>query len=237
MEFGLSIIPSIILLVYIYKLDKKEKEPVDFLIRLFVFGVMVTFPVSVIESFVKTLLLVKINPSQVASAVLEAFLVAACCEEIGKFLIMKSCVWEDRNFNCTFDGIVYAVFVSLGMATLENIMYVADGGIRTAIFRMFTSVPGHMSFAVFMGYFFSKMKLAAIRDDYKGYIFNRNMALIVPIFLHGIYDCILMVARTIPFYGRYGQMINLWYEFVAILFLVTFIWVKRASRKDTYFTR
>jgi len=236
MEFALSVIPSVVLLAYIYRLDKKEKEPVDFLLRLFTFGALVTWPVSTIEGAVSSFIVVKFSMSPVVWAMLKAFVVAGLCEETGKYLILKNCVWDDRHFNCTFDGIVYAVFVSLGMATLENIFYVADGGIRTALARMFTSIPGHMSFAVYMGFFFSRMKLAAIRDDYRGYVRNRTLAIIVPIFIHGLYDCILMVNRIIPSITVQSQIMKIWYEFIIILFLLTFILVKRASRKDAYFS-
>jgi hypothetical protein len=45
-------------------------------------------------------------------------------------------------FSQKFDGIVYAVFVSMGFAAIENIMYVFDYGYQTGLVRAFTAVPG-----------------------------------------------------------------------------------------------
>ena len=44
--------------------------------------------------------------------------------------------WRDPNFNYRFDGIVYAVFVSLGFAAFENISYVVGYGLTTAVARV-----------------------------------------------------------------------------------------------------
>ncbi len=47
-----------------------------------------------------------------------AFAVVAVVEEGTKFLLMKLKTWKNPNFNYSFDGIVYAVSVSLGFAAL-----------------------------------------------------------------------------------------------------------------------
>lgn len=80
--------------------------------------------------------------------------------------------------------------VSLGFATLENIMYVlgsADvdvkGGFVTGVVRMFTAVPAHAICGVIMGYFFGKSKF---EDEHKQK--NLALALIAPAAFHGAYD-------------------------------------------------
>lgn len=47
--FGL--IPPIILLIYIYKLDKIEKEPPRMILRLFLFGIFSVIPAMFLEAF------------------------------------------------------------------------------------------------------------------------------------------------------------------------------------------
>mgnify|MGYP002514454572 CR=1 FL=1 len=55
--------------------------------------------------------------------------------------------------------IVYSVFVSLGFACFENILYVfANQSIAVGISRGILSVPGHACDAVFMGYYLSMAK-------------------------------------------------------------------------------
>ena len=50
------------------------------------------------------------------------------------------------------DGIVYATAASLGFATIENILYVLDGGLAVGIVRAIASVPGHVVFACIWGF-------------------------------------------------------------------------------------
>ena len=88
-----------------------------------------------------------------------AFAVVAVVEEGTKFLLMKLRTWKNPNFNYSFDGIVYAVSVSLGFAAFENIKYVMNFGLSVALPRAVLAVPGHMGFAVFMGLFYGRAKL------------------------------------------------------------------------------
>ena len=90
------------------------------------------------------------------------------------------------------DGIVYAVFASLGFATAENVLYVVFRyanvgfvGIQRAIF----SVPAHMLFSITMGYYLSLAKYSLDAKRNKYYL---RLSLLIPIILHGIYDYILM---------------------------------------------
>ena len=53
-------------------------------------------------------------------------------------------------------GIVYAVMVSMGFATLENILYVYSYGYETGVLELLLAVPAHATFAVLMGYFMGK---------------------------------------------------------------------------------
>ena len=74
-------------------------------------------------------------------------------------------IWWDKNFDEYMDGIVYASFIGLGFACVENIMYVFSAsaesfqtGIGTSITRALLSVPAHFLFGVVLGYFLSLAK-------------------------------------------------------------------------------
>ncbi|MCK5135816.1 MAG: PrsW family intramembrane metalloprotease [Bacteroidales bacterium] len=180
-----SLAPVFIILFYIYFRDKYEKEPIRLLIKALVSGIVIVVPVIVVER-----LLISIMPSvgTVASAAYNAFLVAGCTEEVFKFLALYLLIWKSPSFNEKFDGIVYAVFVSLGFAAVENVMYVMDGGYHTAIVRAVTAVPAHALFGITMGYYFGIARMyPELRKSYL------RRALLIPIVLHGIYDFILMV--------------------------------------------
>ncbi len=74
--------------------------------------------------------------------VLLYFVVVALSEEGFKYLLLKKRTWYSSEFNCQFDGVVYAVFVALGFALWENISYVLMYGLGTAAIRAVTAVPG-----------------------------------------------------------------------------------------------
>ncbi len=180
----LALSPVFIILMYVYFRDKYEKEPVKLLLKSLLAGGLIVLPVSMTESILSGFMPVN---GTVTQAAYEAFVVAGCTEEIFKFLALYFLIWRNPNFNEKFDGIVYAVFVSLGFAAIENIMYVSHGGISVALTRSLTAVPAHALFGISMGYFFG----IAHMNREKRNLFLRK-ALLVPILLHGLYDFILL---------------------------------------------
>ena len=136
----------------------------------------------------------------VASSLWDAFSIsffgAAIPEECAKFLMLWLLLRKCRHFDEKMDGVVYAVFVSLGFAALENVLYLfenADEFVTVGIMRALFSVPGHFCFAVLMGYYYSLVKFypyAAMR--------HKVLVLLAPIIAHGIYDTILFSIGAIP---------------------------------------
>ena len=199
-----SLAPVVIILFYIYFRDKYEKEPLGLLLKALLMGIVVVIPVIFIER-----LLMNMMPqsSKVAAAFYHAFIVAGSTEELFKFLALYLLVWKSPSFNEKFDGIVYAVFVSLGFAGVENVLYVIDGGMQTALMRALTAIPAHAIFGIIMGYY---LGIAHMYTELKGPYLAR--ALLVPILLHGIYDFILMV--------EIGWLLLLFIPYVIILYVM-----------------
>lgn len=237
MLFTLAIFPSIVLLIYIYKMDKKEKEPKKLLWRLFLWGFFLIIPVGIIESLVDSVVESVFIEGSIFYALIEGFIVAACTEEVGKYLVLKSKTFKSPAFDCMFDGIVYAVFVSLGFASIENIAYVMDGDISVAIIRMLSSVPGHACDAVFMGYYYSKAKLCFEHGDESSYKKNKKLAVLVPIILHGIYDFLIMMEGDVVGDGLAVFATFIWIIVVITIFVKSFKLVKRASKDDEYIVK
>lgn len=204
-----SILPVIILMIYFYYHDKYEKEPVKSLAKAFLGGVLSVF---------LTLFLVYLfpfpipeNSPQAYLAFAQAFGQAGIPEEISKFAMLFLFIWRDKNFNEYYDGILYAVFVSLGFACVENIMYVMQYGMGTAISRGILAVPLHALCGVVMGYYFSLAKFTNHTT------INLLKSLFFAILAHGVYDFILF------FLAPYVEVL----PFVSVLSTVlvfVFVW-------------
>ncbi len=108
----------------------------------------------------------------------------ALIEEFSKFIFVRWVLYPNKHFNEPFDGIVYAVSVSLGFAGLENILYVmnSDNGVAVGVLRMFTAVPAHATFAVLMGYFLGRAK----HEQGKSYLAWYGLG--AATLFHGAYD-------------------------------------------------
>lgn len=181
---GMAVLPVVLLLIYIYKKDKFQHEPLKLLLAALGMGMLSVLPIIFVERWLSSL-----NPADGESGALyTAFVVAGCVEEGFKLLFLYWLIWRNKHFDEYFDGIVYAVFVSLGFALVENIMYVLGSGFQTGVIRALLSVPAHFLFAVVMGYFFALAKFNS-----KGYML---LAFLVPMILHGIFDGFLMVAQV-----------------------------------------
>jgi RsiW-degrading membrane proteinase PrsW (M82 family) len=79
--------------------------------------------------------------------------------------------------------------VSMGFATLENVLYVYQYGYATGIMRMFTAVPAHATFAILMGYFLGKAKFSHRKVFYYSVI-----ALLMAAIFHGAYDYFIFIS-------------------------------------------
>ena len=181
---AISLAPVVVILIYIYVRDKYEKEPFGLLLKAFVAGAVAVVPILIAESILSARGAGLPGYSGIAY---QAFVVAGFTEEIFKFFALYLVIWKNREFNEKFDGIVYAVYVAMGFATVENVIYVIQFGSSTGIARAFTAVPGHALFGVAMGYYFGLAKLSP-KNRSKNFLY----ALLIPVALHGTYDFILM---------------------------------------------
>ncbi|MCL2752656.1 MAG: PrsW family glutamic-type intramembrane protease [Defluviitaleaceae bacterium] len=193
--------------MYIFIRDKYEKEPIRLLVVGVLVGALITFPIIRTSGFVAAFMPVTL--SQIGEAVFTSFAIAGFVEEGFKFAALYFLIWHNRNLNEKMDGIVYAVFISLGFAAVENFLYVLHpqmGGLQTALSRAVISVPSHGFFGVLMGYYFSMAKFEP--QSRKKYIL---LALIVPWAVHGAYNSLLLVNMPLAFIA--------FVPFVAIMWL------------------
>ena len=125
----------------------------------------------------------------VAHQFFNAFFKVALVEEFSKFFFVRFILFNNKNFNEPFDGIVYAVMVGMGFATLENVLYVYQYGLATGILRMFTAVPAHATFAIIMGFFIGKQN-----SHIEKFFTLASYHLITAATFHGSYDYFLFIS-------------------------------------------
>ncbi len=184
----LAVLPAAWLLRYIYRLDPVEKEPAGLLGRLLILGAVACIPAVILEHLGMTYLMDGRLGYGIPSLLFENFIIVALSEEACKMVFLRLKTWNSSEFNYVFDGVVYAVFVSLGFAILENIGYVMEFGLGTAFVRAFTAIPGHAVFGLFMGCFYGFEKRASMGDHPASRIPFAICSLAVPVFCHGFYD-------------------------------------------------
>lgn len=182
-----AIAPVCIVIIYIYVKDKYEKEPKRLLLLSFVSGAIVSILITtILYSGFEVLLPLKNNFS-VQEQFIKAFFVVGFTEEFSKYVIVRYVSQPRKAFNEPFDGIIYAVMVSMGFAATENVMYVIQGGYEVAILRAFTAVPAHATFAILMGYFMGKAKFSNNK------VLLNFTGLLLAIIFHGTYDFFLFI--------------------------------------------
>ncbi|HMP87368.1 MAG TPA: PrsW family glutamic-type intramembrane protease [Lacibacter sp.] len=184
---ALSIAPGIAISLYILLMDRFNREPARYLLACFFLGCLSILP-AVIVQLSTTRPLEQWMGTGVAYTAVFAYIIVGLSEELSKFVVLRYYAFPKKAFDEPLDGIVYSVMVGMGFATLENIGYVMQHGLGTAILRMFLSVPAHGTFAVLMGYFAGKAKFEPHRSRellFKGVFWAT--------FFHGTYDFLLFL--------------------------------------------
>lgn len=186
---ALSLAPGVAISLFFYLKDKHEREPFRLLLLSFFYGALSTVITEVIRFPVNAILLTK--EEEVVYQFIDTFFKIAFVEECSKFLFVRFILFYNKNFNEPFDGIVYAVMVSMGFATVENVIYVFQYGITTGLFRMFTAVPAHAIFATIMGFYLGKAKFT-----HRKVLYYTLLALGAASLFHGFYDVVLLLPNA-----------------------------------------
>lgn len=194
-----SLAPSVALLCFFYLKDQYNSEPIGMVIRSFIYGVLIVFPVIVIQYAIQ-------EEGLLLSPFSESFVLAALFEEFFKWFILYYIAYKHVQFNQHYDGIVYGVSVSLGFATMENVFYLLALGVEQAFFRALLPVSSHALFGVIMGYYLGKAKFSkkGKRERLK------LMSFLIPWVLHGVFNYILHVQKY-WLYFMLPFMFFLWY--------------------------
>jgi RsiW-degrading membrane proteinase PrsW (M82 family) len=211
-----ALAPGLALLTYFYLKDRYEQEPLKMVAKVFLLGFLIVVPVMIIQR--------GFTDGFGGNLYVNSFIISSLVEEFLKWFVLYNIMFHHSEFDEPYDGIVYAVAISLGFATVENVMYAwySHASIGTMFLRALLPVSGHAMFGVMMGYYLGRARFS------KGAASKRYLAysLVIPWFWHGVYDLIL------------SSMTQYWLWF--IIPLMAFLWyggmgkVTRANNRSPF---
>ncbi|MBT2738815.1 glutamic-type intramembrane protease PrsW [Bacillus sp. ISL-7] len=175
-----GVAPGLALLSYFYLRDKYEPEPISLVIRTFIFGALLIFPISFVEYIFETENLIRTDIGTVLFS-------SGILEEISKWLVLFFVAYRNAEFDEPFDGIVYGTSVALGFATAENIVYLITNGVDDALNRALLPVSSHALFGVIMGFYMSKVKFTQGKK-----LFLIVLSLVVPSVFHAVFNYLML---------------------------------------------
>ncbi len=184
MTLLITIVPSLVLVLYFVKSDK-FKEPNRLIIITFLFGILISIPAGYLNSLIDKNFA---TGERFNDALLSGFFGGGPVEELLKFSVLYFYILKEKAFNEPMDGLVYGVLASLGFATYENYTYVFVLAniwelipMDVAVLRSYSAVPMHGMCGAIMGYYFGQYAFSA-NKKYLG------LAIIFPIIFHGSYN-------------------------------------------------
>ena len=252
----LAVIPALLLCWYVYEKDRIEKEPLGLLILLFLAGAAAFLPSIALEKTlvgafdeafrsqtevsltgVRTFLT---TGAKLGHSLSCALLGVALVEEGLKFAVLVLITYKNKNFGHLFDGVVYALFVSLGFAAAENLRFALMDGWDTLLLRFVSSLPAHMIFGVISGICYTLWhgyRLARLKEkilESEGVLTVEKplvtyprliLTFLLPFAVHGFY-------AFGEFFG--GALLRyLFYALLLIPFVLSFVVLHRLSKADS----
>ncbi len=220
--FFISVLPVVLIGLYIYKKDK-QKEPARLLVKLFLGGLASCFLVLIISSIMNIFPIFSVEPEELNlfELIINVFIGVALVEEFCKWIMAYKISYNDENFDELYDAILYCVFVALGFACFENLLYVYERGVTTGIARALLAVPGHACDGILMGYYLGLSKISALNNRKDLKTKNLILSILVPTITHGIYDYCLFAQNLI--------FIGIFFIFVIGMYIYVIKKVKKVS--------
>lgn len=204
--FAVAVGPAVAIIIFFYTKDKHDREPFGVLLVSFLAGCFSVVPAIILESALPAIVPGDDGTSLISVAIF-TFVIVAGSEEFSKYLFLRYYAYRKPSFNEPYDGIVYAIMVGMGFATIENLMYVLDAETLgaawgTAGLRAITAVPAHATFAAIMGYYIGLAKFN--KKNERSLMFRGFIGAVI---LHGFYDFFLFQNLTVGLYA--GALVSL----------------------------
>jgi len=186
LKFASFLVPPLIaFLVYIYLRYKFTKWSFSLLFKSFLWGMASILLVVVVQLFASYLELD--NLTNIRRVLFYALVIMAFFAELGKYIFLRGFVYPKEVFKTPVDGIIFAVMISMGFATMNNILYFINiPHLTVNIANALTAGPANVIFGIMMGFFIGLGKLRKMR------FIDSMTGLAAAVFFHALYDFCLL---------------------------------------------
>lgn len=188
-----AVLPGVLLLACILWADRKQPEPWQLIVKGVVCGIISLGVMRLFWFYMPDYFAWAAMKDTMIEKLRDAFLYAAIPEEMAKLMMLWAVVSRNSFFDEPRDGIVYAVCVGLGFATLENIDYISayENWAGIALSRATVSVPVHYLCAVLMGYYYANARFWPSRGMRR--LWQLSRIYLIPALLHGTFDSMVTI--------------------------------------------
>lgn len=196
---SVAIAPGLALFSFFYLRNQMATEPRKTLLQSFIYGAILTFPILFLQYVFK-------EEHVFQQIIIQDIFFTGVIEEFFKWIFLILIIYHHVEFDDPYDGVLYGAAVSLGFATVENIIYIMAYGMDTAFMRAILPVSSHALFGVVMGYYLGKAKFQSPHRSIR----YRAMALLAPMTLHILYNAIF-ISQNHWVYYMVPFMLFLWW--------------------------
>jgi len=215
-----AIAPGLALFSYFYLRKQIANEPSRTLFHTFLYGAIMTFPILFIQHVFD-------EENIFSNVFIRNVVFTSGLEEFFKWLILLIAIYRHVEFEDAYDGILYGASVSLGFATVENILYLFTYGADIAFLRALLPVSSHALFGVVLGYYFGRAKFA-VEAEKKKYLF---IAFFAPYSLHFIYNSVFLIQELFLYLIIPFMLFLWWFGLTRVKYAHTFA-MQQFRRKE-----
>ncbi len=239
--FVLAIVPMLLYALFLWWMDRYEKEPLSLILASFLWGAVPAIILSLIAQIVLDIPVADLFGSGLGTELVGASLIAPITEEPFKgLMLLLLLLLFRREIDTPVDGILYGGLVGFGFATTENFLYFLDaysmgglGGVLELAF--YRAVLFGLNHALFTGCTGLGIALARTSPRRWARVVAPFIGLGVAMTLHGLHN----FGATISSLTCWALLISLasdWGGALALLGLLVYFSVRERRILALYLT-
>ncbi|TSC94639.1 MAG: hypothetical protein CEN87_360 [Parcubacteria group bacterium Licking1014_1] len=194
-----GILPSLTWLFYYLRKDVHPESNI-MIIKIFLWGALVTLPVFFVQIGFTTLLS-KFGPylSPIIVSLIYWFLIISLTEEFFKYLVVRGKIINNKALDEPLDIMLYMIIAALGFAALENVLYLFSPADQLSLNEIINRTV-IISFIRFVGATFLHTLCSGVVGYFLAISFREakkrmmifSCGLLAATVLHGLYDFSIM---------------------------------------------